>query len=140
MGTLTKVDRTPLELWTACPMTFHAGKGEFIVIPKFTPCRKPAYTQKMRDELDHKSRMQLRDEKDFWVFVDLEGLLRTIKRSALLTQKEYDAEREQGRAALAMLRAKSKRTVAEGGAGRDNGVAVVAGEDAPGSEREGAGG
>jgi hypothetical protein len=121
-------------------MTFHAGKGEFIVIPKFTPCRKPAYTQKMRDDLDRMSRMQLRDEKDFWVLVNLDGLLRTIKRSALLTQKEYDAEREQDRAALAMLFAKSKRFMVKGGEGRGDGVSVVAGEDAPDSEREGAGG
>jgi hypothetical protein len=141
MGTLTEADLTAIDLWTACPLTFHVGHGEFRTIPCYTPCRKPPYTQKMRDELDGVARRHHEplEPGDFWVFVDLEGLRRTIRRACLLRRKEYDDERERDRAALAMLRAKSGRSLGEGGADCNGGVPVVAAPDA-GGERTGADG
>jgi hypothetical protein len=134
MGTLSRADLAALDLWTACPMTFHVGHGQFEVIPRYTPCRKPVYTQAMRTALDHKApSAQRRDDQDFWVYVDLKGLQRTLLRSTLLTKREYDDERERERAALAMLRSKSGRLVAEGGADGGDGIPLVAGAHAAGA-------
>ena len=120
--TLTKAEKTAISLWTACPMTFHAGQGQFIVISRFTPCKKPVYTLSMCNALDRileRGHDQL-SPGDFWVYVELEGLRRTVQRSCLLNQKEYDAIREKERASLGSLRAKCKRNVDQGG--QDTGV------------------
>ena len=87
-------------------MTFHVGKGQFVVFPRFTKCRKPAYTQAMRDDLDRVERSEAHQCKpgDFWAFVDLEGKRRQVLRSHLLSQKEYDAIREKERKSLLVLR------------------------------------
>lgn len=129
MGTLSKTDRTAIELWTACPMTFHVGRGVFITVPRFTPCKKPVYTQKMRDDLDAMMRSDPLKEGDVWIYVDLEGKRRTIRRSHVLTQREYDDVRSKDRAAMELLRAKSRRPVGQGGAVDGGGDALVAAPD-----------
>lgn len=131
MEKLSKADLASIDLWTACPMTFHAGMGEFIIIPRYTPCHKPKYTEKMRSELNALTRGQAYplDDGDFLVFVDLVGLRRTIRRSNLYTRSQYDDAREKDRAALGALRAKSRRAVGEGGEAVGCDSSVVAAED-----------
>lgn len=112
-------------------MQFHVGKGEFIVIPRYTACHKPSYTQKMRAELDGIASRQAHSlgPGDFWVFVDLSGLRRTIRRSHLYTKAQYDDAREKDRAALGTLRAKSGRIVGEDRALHGVDCPAVAAED-----------
>jgi hypothetical protein len=125
---LTEKDRAAIDLWTARPMTFHEGRGVFRVIPRFTPCRKPAYTQDMREDLD---RFVMRTcaelaPGDFWALIKLEGKLRYVERSAVLTQKEYDDVRAKERAALGALRSRAQRHVDPGDADAGGGPPGVA--------------
>ena len=98
----TEADRAAFDLWTACPMTFHEGRGQFRTFPRFSECRKPAYTQAMAAELIRLSRLdaQAAGTSDRWVYVVLDGKRRQVLRSHLLTQVEYDKAREKDHSAL----------------------------------------
>ena len=129
---LSDADRAPLDLWTAAPLTFHEGRGEFRTIPRLTPCRKPAYTLAMREELTRKDNCDVPRlaTGDFWAFVILHGKQRCLQRSDLLTEMELDAEREKDLIALGALRARAQRNVGAQRANVDVDPDGMAGADA----------
>jgi hypothetical protein len=132
---LTDADRAAIDLWTAQPMTFHTWHGVFRTISRFTPCRKPSYTQEMVEALARMGRNEANAMRagDRWVYVDLEGKRRQVLRSHVLTQKEYDDVRAKERAALGALRSRTQRHV-------DSGDADAGGDPAGVADPEGGGG
>ncbi len=110
---LTDKDKMKLDMWTARDLTFHINKRRGTgAIPRFTSCKKPKYTLKIKRYL---MRMEERDSEhaagDFAVCVDLIGQFRYVWRSDLLVQQEYDEIRKEERSALGLLGKKSKRPV-----------------------------
>jgi len=115
--TLSKTDRSKIDLWTAHDMSYVVKeRGRYpVTIPRFTPCHKPPYTHEI---LRYFERMMKRweqpSENSKPVAVFLEGQLRYCWREDVLTKEEYDAAREADRAALVLLLSKPGRAVDQG--------------------------
>lgn len=117
---LTKTDKTRIELWTAHDMVFvldkERGQG---TIPRFTACVKPVYTNKIKAYLANMERQGFGrpDDRTRAVAVKLEGQLRYVWRTDVLTKEEYDAAKEKERTSLSALRSKPRGTLDQGGQG-----------------------
>lgn len=123
---LSKTDLAKLDLYTAKDMTFVIRKGEDArTIPRFTPCKKPKYTREIKDYLVNMEEKHPFRPKDapFAVCVELEGMLRYVWRTDVLTQKEYDEARKADKVSLGVFLQKRQRAVGEDKVpgGSDNG-------------------
>ena len=118
MTTLSDIDKQKIDLWTAHDMTFVLSREKGIgTIPQFTPCVKPPYTKKIRGYLDkmEESGFGRSDGRPKAVAVKLEGMLRYVWRTDVLTREEYDVHRKKKLTSLGALRQKPGGTVGEGG-------------------------
>ena len=117
MGELTKADRMEIELWTAEDMLFVIDKKRGIEkIPRHTPCVKPPYTKRIKRYIENmeEKRLHRPEGNPKGVCVKLEGTLRYVWRTQVLTKEEYDAVRSKKRNSLGALRSKSRRPLGEG--------------------------
>lgn len=122
MGNLTKTDKTRIELWTARDMQFvitpGVGPDGIGTIPKYTSCAKPVYTGRIKDHVEwvEKGKGNFnRPPGVKCVCVKLEGVLRYVWRTDVLTKEEYDVARAKERDSLRALRSKPRGTVDKSG-------------------------
>lgn len=116
---LSKVDRARIDLWTKRDMLFVVKeRGRYpITIPRFTKCHKPCYNHRHKREiarLEEQFRRNDDRENDKVVCIVLEGSERFVWRSDVLTEQEYEAVKEQERAAIAALCEEPRGTVGQG--------------------------
>jgi hypothetical protein len=114
---LSKVDKARIELWTAHDLTFVISKEKGVgTIPRFTPCVKPVYTHKIKDYLFNMEEKGInRPPGVKAVCVKLEGMLRYLWRTDVLTKQEYEEVRRKERtSAVGVFGSKSKRAVGQG--------------------------
>jgi len=115
---LTKVDKAKIDLWTAHDMDFMISKKRGVgTIPRFTSCVKPPYTSKIKEYLkwmEEKS-MVRPDGNPKAVCVQLEGILRYLWRTDVLTREEYEKVKAAERSgAIGVFGSKSKRAMGKG--------------------------
>ncbi len=102
MGELSRVDLSVIDLWTSGDMLFVIEGRRIGVIHKFTRCKKPRYTLKIKGNL---ARMERRgfnrpSEAVKAVCVELSGKLRYVWRTDVLTEPEYEIEKKRGTVGL----------------------------------------
>lgn len=89
---LSTVDKARIELWTSRDMLFSINKKRGIsVIPKYTKCEKVPYTHKIKDYLQSMEEHSFSrpTDKPKAVCVKLEGMIRFVWRTDVLTEKEH---------------------------------------------------
>jgi len=114
--TLTKTDKAKIELRTAHELTFRLDKRRGIcTIPAYTKCYKPRYDRKIKAYLVRMEAVSSYrpPENPPAVCVFLEGMLRYVWRTDVLTEKEYDVIRKEKRDALGVFCKKRKGSVGE---------------------------
>lgn len=89
------VEKIKVDLWLARDLSFRIDK-EIVVVPRFTKCYKPKYTNKIKKYLQwmegHPIFRRKSDARA--ICIHLEGMLRYVWRDDVLTKKEYQIELE----------------------------------------------
>lgn len=115
---LSQVDKMRIDLWTAHDMTFVISRKKGIgTIPRFTPCVKIPYTNKIKRHLQQMEERNkaLHVSGSKAVCVKLLGMLRYVWRTDVLTKEEYEKVKEKERkSAVGVFGTKSKRSVGKG--------------------------
>jgi hypothetical protein len=94
---LTEVDKLSIDLWTARDMLFMINKSKGVgFIPRFTECYKPVYNHSIKDYLNNMEAKGFNrpGSNPNAVCVKLEGMLRYVWRTDVLTKDEYDERRK----------------------------------------------
>jgi len=115
-----KIEKARIELWTARDMVFVLDRKRGIqTIPRFTKCGKPPYTKKIKTYLKNfEEKSMTRPDGVSAVCVKLEGMLRYIWRTDVLTRQEYVKIKEEEKTREArVLGSKLGRSVGEGSDG-----------------------
>lgn len=111
---LTELEREEIELWTAHELLFIEKKKLKKFLP-YTSCMKIKYDNRIKRYLENME--QKHPEKGTGVAIKLDGKVRYVWRSDLLTEKEFDEIRKKNHSRFGILSKKSKRSVGKGGEG-----------------------
>lgn len=104
--------KAEFDVWLAREMLFnHPPRQDVRKYPKFYKAKKVKYTKQILRYLDRMEAKEFEDHRCRAVAIYLDGMVRYVWRSDLLSQKEYDDVQKKQRHGLGILRQKLGRNV-----------------------------